>query len=139
VNGSLTVTRATLTVTADNKSRAYGAANPTLTASYIGFVNGETQSVLSGSPSLSTSATTNSAVAGSPYTITASTGTLIAANYSFVFVNGTLIVTPAALLVSADNQIRAYGATNPPLTASYGGFVNGEGPSVLSGAPILCT
>ena len=32
VNGTLTVTAATLTVTADAKSRAYGASNPTLTA-----------------------------------------------------------------------------------------------------------
>ena len=32
------ITKAGLTVTADNKSRAAGQANPTLTASYAGFV-----------------------------------------------------------------------------------------------------
>jgi hypothetical protein len=31
-----------LTVTADNASRAFGAANPTFTASYSGFKNGQT-------------------------------------------------------------------------------------------------
>ena len=42
VNGTLTVGQATLTVTAANANRAYGAANPTFTASAIGAVNGDT-------------------------------------------------------------------------------------------------
>src|SRR5207245_8905652 len=96
-------------------------------------------SVLSGSPSLSTAATASSSVAGSPYAITISQGSLSAANYTFSFVNGTLSVTPATLTVSADNQSRAYGATNPPLTATYSGFVNNEDASVLSGSPSLST
>jgi hypothetical protein len=36
------ITQAGLTVTADNKTRTAGQANPTLTASYAGFVGGET-------------------------------------------------------------------------------------------------
>jgi hypothetical protein len=36
------ITKAGLTVTADNKTRAADQANPTLTASYAGFVGGET-------------------------------------------------------------------------------------------------
>src|SRR5207237_440890 len=104
VDQSFTVAKAALTVTADAKSRTYGAANPTLTASYTGFVNGENQSVLSGSPSLSTTATTNDTVAGTPYPITVTVGTLTAANYSFVFTNGSLTVAPATLTVTADSQ-----------------------------------
>ena len=42
VNGTLTVGQATLTVTAGNASRAYGAANPAFTASATGAVNGDT-------------------------------------------------------------------------------------------------
>src|SRR5204863_205779 len=120
---------------------AYGAANPSFTASYNGFVNGQTlaTSGVTGSPSLTTSATTNSSVAGSPYTITAAVGTLSSANYSFTFVNGALTVTRAALTVTADNKSRVYGAANPPLTASYSGFVNGETVSALSGSPSLST
>jgi large repetitive protein len=41
VSGSLEVTRASLTVTAANKSKVYGAALPSLTVSYSGFVNGD--------------------------------------------------------------------------------------------------
>jgi len=88
------ITQAGLTVTADNKTRAAGQANPTLTASYAGFVGGETlpTSGVTGSPALSTT-TTN--VAGT-YPITAAPGTLSAANYSLSFSNGTLTVTAAA-------------------------------------------
>jgi hypothetical protein len=47
-SGTLTVTPASLTVTASNKSRTYGAANPVFTASFAGFVNGDTTAALSG-------------------------------------------------------------------------------------------
>jgi hypothetical protein len=88
---------ATLTVTAANQSRAHGADNPPLTASYSGFVNSETlaTSDVTGSPSLVTSATTDSA-AGS-YPIVAAAGTLASVNYNFVFVNGALTVTGSAI------------------------------------------
>ena len=41
-SGTLTVNKASLTVTADNKSKIYGASNPTFTASYSAFANGDT-------------------------------------------------------------------------------------------------
>src|SRR5581483_6463814 len=47
---SINVLKATLTVTADNKSRAFGVANPTLTFTPTGFVNGDTSTVLSVTP-----------------------------------------------------------------------------------------
>jgi hypothetical protein len=78
-NGALTVIKATLTVTADNKSKVYSTANPPLTAVIGGFVNGEDSAVVSGSPSLSTTANANSGVAGNPYPITPGLGTLDAA------------------------------------------------------------
>jgi len=37
-NGTLTINKAHLTVTADDKTRLYGAANPTLTSAVTGFV-----------------------------------------------------------------------------------------------------
>ena len=89
----LTVNPAPLTVTANNANMTVGSAVPTLTASYSGFENGDTSSVLSGAPSLTTTATSSSP-AGT-YPITAALGTLSAANYSFVFVNGTLSVVQA--------------------------------------------
>src|SRR5204863_2803241 len=59
VDATLTVDKATLTVTAENASRGYGDPNPTLTATFSGFKNSETlaTSGVTGSPSLTTTAT----------------------------------------------------------------------------------
>ena len=57
---SLTVNKATLTVTANNAGRVYDTANPALTDTITGFVNGDTQSVGSGVASLTTKATPSS-------------------------------------------------------------------------------
>src|SRR5262249_32214595 len=100
---SQSVSPAILTVTADNKAKDFGAALPTLTAHFSGFVNGEDASVLSGAPALSTTATASSAVGS--YAIVAAQGSLSAANYALSFVNGTLTVqasgTSATLSSSA--------------------------------------
>ena len=141
VNGTLTVNKASLTVTADSFGRLYGDANPTLTYGLAGFKNGETlaTSGVTGSPSLTTTATAASAVG--PYTITAAVGSLAASNYQFTYVNGTLTVNKATLTVKADNMARAFGDPNPTLTATYGGFKNGETllTSGVTGTPDLST
>jgi hypothetical protein len=102
------VNKAVLTVTANNASRAVGAANPAFTASYSGFINGDTSAVLSGSPLLMTTATSSSAAG--LYPITASAGTLAASNYSFAFVNGTFSVV-ASSSVSLTSSTTLTGST----------------------------
>ena len=52
IAGTLTVTPAPLTITADNQSKVYGATLPTLTVSYAGFVNGDTAASLTTPPTL---------------------------------------------------------------------------------------
>src|SRR4029079_3590235 len=131
------ILQAQLLAAANNASRVYGATNPTFTVSYSGFVGSENQSVISGSPTLSTTAQTNSPVG--TYPITAALGSLSATNYSFAFSNGTLTVGQALLTVAANNQNKTYGATNPVLTASYSGFVNNDTTNALSGQPNLST
>jgi hypothetical protein len=142
-NGQLTVTRAPLTVTADAKSRAYGAANPALTYTITGYQNGEnaTTANVTGTPTLSTTAAANSSVAGSPYTISCGVGTLAAPNYSFTAANGQLTVTSAPLIVTADSKSRAYGAANPALTYTITGYQNGENATSanVTGTPTLST
>jgi hypothetical protein len=137
VDGTLAVTPAVLLVSPENLSRLYGTTNPTLTASYSGFVDDDGTNVLSGQPELTTSADISSPVG--TYDITSSLGTLSATNYTFTFTNGTLTVGKTLLAVVADNQSRTYGATNPPLTFHYSGFVDGDDTNVLSGAPALTT
>jgi D-arabinose 5-phosphate isomerase GutQ len=94
VNGSLSVTKAPLTVTADDKTKVQGSPNSALTATLSGFVLGQTlgTSGVTGSANCTTTATTGSA-AGT-YPITCTLGTLTATNYSFgPFVAGTMTVT----------------------------------------------
>ena len=111
MGGTLTVTSAVLTITADNQTKVYGAALPILTASYIGFVNGDTSASLTTQPTLTTTATASSHVSGSPYAITASGA--VDADYAITYVAGSLTVTTAPLLITADNQTKAYGAALP--------------------------
>ena len=131
-DGTLTITKAPLSVTADAKTKAYGAANPALTATITGYVNGETSAVVSGTPALSTVANPTSSVGG--YAITAAIGTLTSANYSFGLVDGSLTVTKAPLTVTADDKTRTSGAADPTFTATLTGFVNGETSAVVTGA-----
>jgi hypothetical protein len=111
VTANIVVNPASLTVTANNLSRVVAAANPTFTYTATGFVNGDTNAIVSGAPSFATTATTTSVAGNYPITITQ--GTLSAgSNYTLVFVNGTL-------------QITAGGATTTtlavvPSSATYG-------------------
>jgi hypothetical protein len=125
VNGTLNVTPAPLTLTGGSLSKVYGAAVPALTYSLTGFVNGDTAAVVSGSPTLGTTATQASNVGS--YPITVAVGTLSAANYNVTnLVNGSLTVTPAPLTVTADNKSKTQGQANPTLTYTLSGFLLGQ-------------
>ncbi|HET9183279.1 MAG TPA: MBG domain-containing protein, partial [Candidatus Angelobacter sp.] len=120
----LIVTKAVLTVTADNQTRLYGDPNPPLTYTITGFVNQDTIAVVSGTANCTTTATLTSPVG--TYPITCTQGTLSATNYDFVFVPGTLTVTPAPLTVTVDNATRVYGDPNPTFTGTITGIKNGD-------------
>jgi hypothetical protein len=107
---SFTVAPAVLTVTANNASRAYGAANPTFTYSIAGYVNGDPPSVVSGTATAYTTATATSA-AGT-YPITFLLEKLTAANYTFTYVNGTLTVVTPLFTIAATPVNIAPGATS---------------------------
>src|SRR5262249_28163439 len=135
VNGTLTVTPAALTISAADKTRAYGAANPALTVTYSGFVNGDTAASLTTPPTVTTSATAASPVGTSATPASAAASS----NYTISYVAGTLTVTRAALTITANDESRAYGAPNPPLTVGYSGFVNGDTAASLTTAPTVTT
>ena len=137
VTRTFTIAPAVLTVTANDASRAYGAANPTFTDSITGFVNGQNISVVSGSADLSTTAVLASPVG--TYDITAAKGTLSATNYTFSFVKGTLSVGKAVLTVTAPTVTKVQGTDNPTLTPSYGGFATGDDANSLTTNPTCST
>jgi hypothetical protein len=135
VSANLAVTPASLQITADNKSKLYSAALPTLTVSYAGFVNGDTPAALTTQPAVNTTGTAASHVGA--YPITASGA--VSNNYTFTYVAGTLTVNQAALTITANNKNKVYGAALPAFTVSYSGFVNGDTPAALTTQPSLST
>ena len=92
-----------MTITADNQTKAYGAALPTLTVSYSGFVNGDNANNLSTQPTVTTTANASSQVGG--YVITASGA--VDPDYTISYVGGSLSVTATALTITADNQAKS--------------------------------
>ena len=88
ITRTLTVNKAALTIKADNLSKIQDQANPALTATYTGFVPGESQTVLLTPAILTTSADINSLPGSYPITVSGAT----AANYNITFVAAVLTV-----------------------------------------------
>lgn len=89
VDRSITVAKVPLTITADNQSRLFGDANPTLTVSYTGFVNDDTVAAIT-PPTASTTASASSPPGSYPVSLAGGS----AANYTLTLVNGSLTITP---------------------------------------------
>ena len=116
-DGTLAISARPATVTADDKAKTYGDANPALTATVTGTVNGDTLNY-----SLSTTAAQFSSVGDYAITVTLGSNP----NYNVTPTNGTLHISPKAASVSADNKTKTYGDPNPALTATVTGTVNGD-------------
>src|SRR6185437_6131514 len=119
-NGSLTITPAPLSISANNATRLYGDANPAFTATITGLKNAD-----------QITASFTSADAASPvgsYTIVPApvdpAGKL--GNYTLTLSNGTLTVTPASLAVVAADATRAYGDPNPAFSGTITGLKNAD-------------
>ncbi|MCE4556604.1 YDG domain-containing protein, partial [Roseateles cellulosilyticus] len=111
------ITQRSLTVTADNQAKTYGAADPTLTYQLggQGLVAGDTAA---GSLTGQLATDTGAAATAGSHAITL--GTLSTnANYQITqFVPATLAVGKAALTITLDAQTKVYGAAEPPVTWS---------------------
>lgn len=130
VPGTLAITPAALTVTANNATRLYGSPDPPFTTSPGGLVNGDTLASIGISPTCSSAATQGSPVGSYPITCTGPSSTT---NYTISYQGGTLKITAAPLTITAKDTTKVLNAPNPALTATYAGFVNAETPSSLTG------
>lgn len=121
-SATLTIGKATLTVSAQPVSRSYGTTNPLIAPAFTGFMNGESAATsdVVGKPGFSVSANASSSVG--TYTITTTLNTLASTNYSITLTNSTLTVTSAPLTVTVTNVSRAYGTANPSLSALVNGL-----------------
>jgi hypothetical protein len=120
-NGTLTITRAPLTVTAADVSRQYGQANPSFTGTITGIQNSDNI----------TATYATSATAASPVGTYAIVPTLVdpdnkLANYSVTTTNGTFTITTAPLTVTAADASRHYGQANPSFTGTITGIQNSD-------------
>ena len=113
-------------ITADNKTREYGEANPAFTYTANAPLNGE--------PELTTTATKTSPVG--EYDIVVGRGTITG---DYTAKNGKLTITKAPLKISGGTYTMKQGDALPTFTASYSGFKNGETQDVLTKKPTLTT
>jgi hypothetical protein len=125
---TITVTPATLTVTADDQSRAYGASDPTFSFQYSGFVNNENATVVTTAPACSTTATSHSDVG--QYDITCTGG--LAPNYTFKYVNGTLNITQANASISINGFNGVYDGNAHGATGTATGVLSEDLTSLLN-------
>jgi len=120
VGTNLTITPASLTVTANSTNKVYGStlgfAGTEFTAS--GLQNSETI----GTVTLIASGGTGTTDPIGSYSLTPSAatgGTFNVTNYNVTYDTGTLTVTALAVTATADAQTKVYGATDPTLTYTF--------------------
>jgi len=108
LTAKLTIDKTQLSITAADKTITYGDFAPDYTVSYNGFVNEETETVLVGELSFSSTYTKGSEAG--MYDITPSGFT--STNYDITFVNGTLTVIPAYTVTVVSEGTGASGNGN---------------------------
>jgi hypothetical protein len=122
------------------KTINYGTSCENLTSTYIGFVNNETPSVLTGNHvyivknSLNVDVTNSlqTESIGSEYTISVSG--VSSNNYNITFGSSTLTINKKNLIISVDSgKSMIYGNDPPTFTSTYNSFAYGETLSDLTG------
>ena len=135
-DGVLIVKKSGLSAKVKDMTKTYGEPNPTFALEYYGLKNGETAPEWEKTPVYSTSATRTSDVGS--YTVTITEGIL--KNYELSEITeGILRITPADLIIKANDAARIYYSENPSFGYKCTGFVNQDDESVLSSSPSIVT
>ena len=127
VNGTLTITKAPLTVSVGKYTREEGEDNPEFNATYSGFMNNETEAVLTRKPIFTTTATKISAAGDYPVTVSGAESQ----NYNITYINGTMTILAKVVKLTTNNCTKEYGEANP--TFEY--VVSGG--TIISGTPTI--
>ena len=106
---TIDVVPAGLTVRANDAAKPFGAPLPGFTATFTGFVNGDTPASLGGTLGFATTATVNSAVGVYPVV----PGGVSASNYTIAFVAGTLSIVRSSVLVGVGTSPEPSGLDQP--------------------------
>ena len=134
---SVSIGKATLTVTASSPSVTYGDPVPAITAIYGGFVSPDTAAVLDAEPTCSTAYTPSNAAGTTPAT-NCSGG--LDNNYAFSFIAGSVTIGQATLTISVSAEDAVYtGSPYAGATTCSALGVNSEEPlatpSFVGGVP----
>ena len=116
---TFTITKATLAITADDKTKIYGAADPELTYTVTGLKYEDTKLVLSGALAR---------VTGEQVGVYAiNQGSLTSGNnYAISYTGANLTITKTGLTITANNNSITYGEAPAGSGVTYSGFVEGD-------------
>ena len=119
INDYLTIAPAPVTVTANNISKAYGQAEPTLTVTIDGLKNQDAASVIK----YTISRAEGESVGEYPITVT---GAEAQGNYTVTYVGGTFTIKGQKVTVKAKNKSKTYGGDDPAWEAEVTGLSEGD-------------
>ncbi len=128
---------APLKVIASDATMTYGGTPPTVTASFANTTGVDTSTSL---PSASVQPTcTSNATSATPagvYASLSSCSGVVDTNYAAIdYVNGSVTVQPAPLVIRPADTVMTAGSTPPTIAPTYTSFVNGDSASSLSTPP----
>src|SRR5260370_30833286 len=106
-------------VTGDDGTKGYGSSDPGVTATATGFTAADALTI-------ALSATRAPGEAVGDYVTTATATGAALANYSVTYVAGSFSITKATATVTAHDGTKAYGASDPALTATATGFTTAD-------------
>ena len=116
--GTFSITPAAITISADDKTKVYdndASTDPELTATITGAVEGD---------EINYSLSREDGQDVDDYDITVTAGSN--PNYTVNVEAGTFSITPAEITIKADDKTKVYGETDPELTATVTGTVEGD-------------
>jgi pectin methylesterase-like acyl-CoA thioesterase len=127
------VTKASLLISADSKTKVYGAVNPKLTYTVSGLV---------GTDALASVSTSCNGINAGTYPINISNVVFSsgsASNYEIQYAGSELQITQAPLNVIANDASMTAEDQLPAFSYHFAGFVNGDDSLVIAGAPAFET
>ena len=118
ITATLTVKKAPLTITADNKTVYQNDPLPDLTISYTGFVYGDSVTALTTLPVINTTATSSAVQTTFPITVSGAA----ANNYTINYQDGVLTVVGLQQLFTLTDSVRTYGDPDFAMVTSSAGL-----------------
>ena len=128
---NLSITPATLSITANAQTKAYGVNDPSLTYLNSGLVNttvdglaiNDSGLTISGNLARTTAGTSLGEQVGS-FAISQGSVVTPSSNYAISYTGANLSITPATLAITANAQTKAYGVNDPSFTYMNSGLIN---------------